>query len=119
MKPSMSEVQFYVSVAVMPAVTVIIVPVGVLLNNRNMNARFNDMNGRFNDLSGRFDDVNARIDDLRKETVGCIDDLRKQTNERMIDLRDTLRAEASKNHSEMLVKFAELDSRLLRLEGSA
>ena len=43
----MSETQFYVSVAVVPSVTVIIVLVGVLLNNTNMNARFSDMSGRF------------------------------------------------------------------------
>ena len=46
-KAPMSETQFYVSVAVVPSVTVIIVLVGVLLNNTNMNARFSDMSGRF------------------------------------------------------------------------
>ena len=37
----------------------------------------------------------------------------------MIDLRDIVRAETSKKHSEMPAEFAELDSRLLRLEGGA
>ncbi len=55
----------------------------------------------------------------KRRNAGRIDDLRKQTNERIDDLRDTLRAEASQNHSEMLVQFAELDSRLLRLAGGA
>ena len=83
----MSETQFYVSVAVMPAVTVIIVLIGVLLNNTNMNARLSDLRG----------EMNARFEDLR----------------------NALRAEMSKNHSEMLTKFAELDSRLYRLEAGS
>ena len=83
----MSETQFYVSVAVMPTVTIIIVLIGVLLNNTNMNARVSDLRG----------EMNARFEDLR----------------------DALRAEMSKNHSEMLAKFAELDSRLSRLEASS
>lgn len=76
----MSETQFYVSVAVAPTVTIIIVLIGVLLNNTNMNARFGDMSARFEDI------------------------------------RETLRAGMAKNHSELLLKFAELDRRLSRLE---
>ena len=87
----MSETQFYVSVAVVPTVTIIIVLIGVLLNNTNMNARFGDMSARF-------------------------DDLRSEMNARSADIRETLRAEMAKNHSEMLLKFAELDLRLSRLE---
>ncbi len=94
----MSETQFYVSVAVMPTVTIIIVLIGVLLNNTNMNARLNDLRG----------DMNLRFEDLRNEV-----------NARIGELRDTLRAEMSKNHSEMLTKFAELDSRLYRLEAGS
>ncbi len=94
----MSETQFYVSVAVMPTVTVIIVLIGVLLNNTNMNARLNDLRG----------DMNLRFEDLRNEV-----------NARIGELRDTLRAEMSKNHSEMLTKFAELDSRLYHLEAGS
>jgi hypothetical protein len=94
----MSETQFYVSVAVMPTVTVIIVLIGVLLNNTNMNARLHDLRG----------DMNLRFEDLRNEM-----------NARIGELRDTLRAEMSKNHSEMLTKFAELDSRLYRLEAGS
>ena len=49
----MSETQFYVSVAVVPTVTIIIVLIGVLLNNTNMNARFGDMDARFGDIAAR------------------------------------------------------------------
>ena len=86
----MSETQFYVSVAVMPTVTVIVVLIGVLLNNTNMNARLSDVNSRFDDLRN---EMSARLGELR--------------------------AEMSKNHSEMLAKFAELDSRLYRLEAGS
>ena len=71
----------------MPTVTIIIVLIGVLLNNTNMNARLNDLRG----------EINARFEDFR----------------------NVLRAEMSKNHSEMMAKFAELDSRLSRLEAGS
>jgi len=69
----MSETQFYISVAVMPVTTIIIVLIGVLLNNNSMNNRLND-------------------------------------------LKELLRAEIAKSHSELLMKFAELDQRLTRIE---
>ena len=91
----MSETQFYVSVAVVPTVTIIIVLIGVLLNNTNMNARFDDLRS----------DMNARSDDLRSEMHSS-----------STGMRETLRAEMAKNHSEMLLKFTELDARLSHLE---
>ena len=101
----MSDTQFYISVAVMPTVTIIIVLIGVLLNNTNMNARLSDMNTNMN---ARLNDMNGRFDDLRSEM-----------NARIGELLDALRAEMSKNHSEMLTKFAELDSRLYHLEAGS
>ncbi len=116
----MSETQFYVSVAVVPTVTIIIVLIGVLLNNSNMNGRFADLNGRFDDMNGRFDDLrsemNAGSGALRSEMNARSDDLRSEMNARFEDIRETLRAEMAKNHSELLLKFAELDVRLSRLE---
>jgi hypothetical protein len=38
------------------------------------------------------------------------------SNVRLGDVRDLLRAEMDKNHSEMLHRFAELDTRLSRIE---
>ena len=37
-------------------------------------------------------------------------------NKRIDDMRDLLRAEMAKNHSEMLHRFADLDTRLNRIE---
>ena len=97
----MSDVQFYVSVAVMPTVTIIVVLIGVLLSNNTLNARLSDlrseMNARFGEMNARFGEMNLRLGDVR----------------------DTLRAEMGKNHSEMLSQFAELDLRLSRLEAGS
>ena len=109
----MSETQFYVSVAIVPTVTIIIVLIGVLLNNSNMNGRFDDMNGRFDDLRS---EMNAGSGALRSEMNARSNDLRSEMNARFEDIRETLRAEMAKNHSEMLLKFAELDRRLSRQE---
>jgi len=79
------------SVGVMPITTIVIVLIGVLLNNNNLNARFADLNGRMGDLGSQ---LNRLIDDTR----------------------DLLRAEIAKSHSELLGKFAELDTRLSRIE---
>lgn len=38
-------------------------------------------------------------------------------NARLNDLRDLLRAEMEKNHSGMLHRFGDLDTRLVRIEG--
>jgi hypothetical protein len=54
---ALNETQFYMSMAVMPVTTIIIVLIGVLLNNANMNARFGDLNARFGDMNGRFGDM--------------------------------------------------------------
>jgi len=83
----LNATQFYISVAVMPVTTIIIVLIGVLLNNANMNGRFADMNGRFADLK---DLIQAHSN-------------RQDANLRRVE--------------EMLLgKFAELDNRLSRIE---
>jgi septal ring factor EnvC (AmiA/AmiB activator) len=51
----MSDMQFFVSVAVMPVTTIIIVLIGVLLNNSNMNNRINDVMARISDLRAEMD----------------------------------------------------------------
>lgn len=94
----MNDTQFYVAIAIAPALSLLIVLGGIIIQNVNLNARLGelrtDIAGRFTDLAGRFDDTNSRIGDVR----------------------DLLRAEMAKNHSEMLHRFADLDSRLTRLE---
>ncbi|MBM3775586.1 MAG: hypothetical protein FJW37_10550 [Acidobacteria bacterium] len=76
----MNETQFYVSVAVLPITTIVIVLIGVLLNNNNMNSQMKLMDSRISDL------------------------------------KDLFRAEIARLESEMLARFAGLDTRLTRLE---
>lgn len=97
----MSETQFYISVAVMPVTTIIIVLIGVLLNN----SRFNDISGRFNDIGSRFAEINSRLSALESTFTA-----------RLNDQREMLRSEIARVESVLLAKFAELDSRLSRLE---
>jgi hypothetical protein len=79
--------QFYMSVAVVPVTTIIIVLIGILVNNNNMNARMSDMNARFNDL---------------KDLIKAYSE-RQDANLRRVE-------------DELLGKFAELDNRLSRIE---
>ena len=46
----MNPVQFYLAIAVAPVTTIIIVLVGVLLNNQNMNNRMAEVNNRLTDF---------------------------------------------------------------------
>jgi hypothetical protein len=85
----------------MPVTTIIIVLIGVLLNNANMNARFADMNARFADMNARFGDMDRRFTDL-KELIQAYSD-RQDANLRRVE-------------DELLGKFAELDNRLSRIE---
>ena len=94
----MNPTQFYISVAVMPITTIIIVLIGVLLNNSNMNSRFAEVNGRFADLNHRLNEMNQHFD------------------ARLNDTRELLRTEISKVESLLLNKFSELDTRLNRIE---
>jgi len=47
-----------------------------------------------------------------------ISDLRDSVKSEILSLRDVLRAEMDKNHSEMLHRFADLDTRMTRIENS-
>jgi hypothetical protein len=51
---------------------------------------------------------NARMGDLRSDLISRIADL----TARISDTRDVLRAEMGKDHSELLLKFNELDHRI-------
>ena len=46
----------------------------------------------------------------------CLNAAYAQYADRIDDLRDVLRAEMAKNHSEMLHRFGDLDTRLTRIE---
>ena len=70
---------------------------GVLLNNSRL--------GDIRDL------VNARVNDARAMLSAQIEG--KASSREVMDLRVLI----EKNHSELLLKFAEMDARLTRIEG--
>jgi hypothetical protein len=47
-----------------------------------------------------------------------ISDLRDSVKSEILSLRDVLRAQMDKNHSEMLHRFADLDTRMTRIQNS-
>jgi hypothetical protein len=90
----MSEAQILnVALTTIPTMTVVLI--GILTNN----ARLTDVNARLIDITGRQDDVKEM---LRSEVRS---------------VREVLDAHIEKNHSEMLDRFAHLDTRLTRIEG--
>ncbi len=81
------------ALSTIPTMTVVLI--GILINN----ARLNDVNARLGDLAGRQNGVKEM---LRSEIKS---------------VRDVLDAHIEKNHSEMLHRFGDLDTRLTRIEG--
>jgi hypothetical protein len=60
----MNPTQFYVSVAVVPVTTMIIVLIGVLLNNNTVNNRMNDLKDLIKAHSDRQDSSLRRTEDM-------------------------------------------------------
>ena len=90
----MSEAQFLnLALTTIPTMTVVLI--GILINN----ARLGDVNARLGDMAGREEDFKEM---LRSE---------------IRSVREVLDAHIEKNHSEMLHRFADLDTRLTRIEG--
>jgi hypothetical protein len=85
-------------VAVVPVTTIIIVLIGILVNNTNMNARLSDTNARLGDMNARFGE---RFNDLK--------DLIRSNSERQD-------ANLRRVEDELLGKFADLDNRLSRIK---
>ena len=82
----MNEAQL-LNVALSTVPTMIVVMIGILINN-------------------------ARMGDLRSDLISRITDLRSDLTARISDTRDVLRAEMGRDHSELLLKFNELDHRI-------
>jgi hypothetical protein len=87
-----------IAMAIGPVATLIVVMLGIFANNRHVDTRVSDLQ-RF--MEARFAANDARL--------GSMD-------ARFLDVKETLRAEMRTNQSELLAKFAELDTRLTRIE---
>ena len=90
--------QFFISVAVGPDVTMIVVLIGVLINNN-------------------------RIGDLRMDVNSRMTEMRSEMNNRFSDMREMYRQQGEVQEANLrrvedmlLGKFAELDNRLSRIE---
>ena len=57
----MNPTQFYISVAVMPGITILVVLLGILLNNSRFNSIERTMESRFNAVDARFNSIEARM----------------------------------------------------------
>lgn len=60
----MSEVQFYISVAVMPVTTIVIVLIGVLLSNQRITALENTFSARLTDQREMLRSEIARVESV-------------------------------------------------------
>ena len=94
------------TIAMSTAPTMLIVLIGILINN----ARLGDLNSRFNDLSGninsRFNDMNLRI----TETNARIDELRSHMDARFEEMKDLWRSQLHRVEEV-------IDARLKHIEG--
>ena len=102
----MTNVQI-LTIVIALATSFIAVLTGVLLNNTRLNDVKESLNHRLDDFSRHFDD---RLDDLKHVTAA-----RFETCASARDFQE-LRVLMERNHSEMLLKFAEMDNRLSRIE---
>ena len=120
----MSETQL-LSVALTTVPTMIVVLIGILINN----ARLGDLNSKLDTrladvkevLRAEMQVIRAEMERDRVETKrghealrGEMEVLRSETKRS----HEALRAEMDKNHSEMLHRVGDLDTRLTRIEGS-
>ena len=109
----MTNVQI-LTIVIALATSFIAVLTGVLLNNTRLNDVKESLNHRLDDFSRHFDDrlddYSHRLDDLKDVTAA-----RFETCASARDFQE-LRVLMERNHSEMLLKFAEMDNRLSRIE---
>ena len=102
---NVNETQFYISVTVGPAVTMVVVLIGVLINNNRIGDLRMDVNSRMtemrSEMNNRFSDINTRFSDMREI-------YRQQGEVQEANLRRV--------EDMLLGKFAELDNCLSRIE---
>lgn len=94
----MTDTQLYIAIGV-PIIALIF----AMVNNFALVSR----------IDKRIEAIDRRIDSIEKR----IDEQTGRFDKRIEDMRDLLRAEMQRNHSEVMAKFSELDLRMSRLEG--
>ena len=106
----MSNFQFFLTMAVAPVMSLVIVLAGYIVQNSNLNARAAEIRSGIND---RMDDLRTELKDLLRAELGAI---RAEMARNNSELLLAIRAEMARNQSEILGKLAELDRRISPLE---
>ena len=103
-----------------PIATLAIVMVGFLYNNSRFSELSKSVDSRITELSKSMD---SRISELSKSMDSRITELSKSVDSRISDLKDLIKAQGerfdanlARVESSLLSKFAELDTRLTRIE---
>ncbi len=103
-----------------PIATLAVVLVGFLYNNSRFTELSTSVDRRITELSTS---VDRRITELSKSVDGRISELSKSVDSRISDLKDLIKAQGdrfdanlARVESSLLTKFAELDTRLTRIE---
>lgn len=112
------------ALTVIPMMTLVLV--GILINNARLNdfkdvlrAEIGGVRSEIGGVRSEIGSVRSEISAARGETAGLRAELHTETTSlraEVYSVRDVLRAEMDKNHSEMLHRFADLDTRMSRLE---
>ncbi|SPF52898.1 exported hypothetical protein [Candidatus Sulfopaludibacter sp. SbA4] len=89
----MNNQQLYLTIAVAPILSLVIVLAGYIVQNVNLNARVADIKADMRDL------LNAHTAALRAEMAALRETVQAELN--------AMRSEIAKNHSELLTKLAE------------
>jgi hypothetical protein len=130
-----NPVQFYISVAVVPVTTIVIVLIGVLLNAGIVNRRSDDLKDLIKVYAERQDANLSRVEGTMNANLARLEntlnadlsrvektlnaDLSRMENTLNSDLRrveETVNANLHRVEDALLSKFAELDTRFSRIE---
>jgi hypothetical protein len=117
--PSEQWLPVYISLLT-PIATLAVVLVGFLYNNSRFSELSKSVDSRITELSKSMD---SRISELSKSMDSRITELSKSVDSRISDLKDLIKAQGerfdanlARVESSLLSKFAELDTRLTRIE---
>ncbi len=112
-----TDIQFFVALAVAPAMSLVIVLAGYIVQNSNLNARTselrNEMDVRMNEMNVRMNELREDMKDLLRAELGAI---RAEMARNNAELLATIREEMARNNKEILDRLSGFDRRIHELE---
>jgi len=87
--------------------TMLVVLIGILLNNSRLSDLKSDMNARFGDINGRFGDMNGRINELRSHMDARFNDVDRRFDE----MKDLWRSELHRVEEVIDARLKHLEER--------